>query len=143
MSGIHTIGEQARRTRPMNKTSSILIGNSFPLSLIRRKVSIEPQPLAALRTVLDGRRVVSFWGHANTLARAEEFVGCNLVPASNRPVLKLTHDLLPTLENETFSEVWILSPDYTDHFRPAIGEEVPPEKIAGWQILKLTWESQA
>ena len=125
----------------MRNNTSILIGNSFPLSLIRRDVTIEPQPHSALKSALDGKRIVSFWGHTNTLARAEEFAGCGLAPKSERPVLKLNDDHFPTLGNQAFSEVWILSPDYIGHFRPAVGEEVPPEKISGWQILKLTWET--
>lgn len=124
----------------MQNNPSILIGNSFPLSLVRRPVRVEPESVSALKVALAGKRIVSFWGHANTLHRAEEFAGCGLAPVSERPVLKLTDDLFPTLGSDVFSEVWILSPDYVGHFRPAVGEVVPPEKISGWQILKLTWE---
>ena len=125
----------------MQNEHAILIGNSFPLSLIRRSIRMEPQPISVLQMALAGKRVVSFWGHANTLHRAEEFAGCGLAPESERPILQLNDDLFPTLGTEVFSKVWILSPDYTGRFRPAVGEEVPPEKIEGWQILKITWET--
>ncbi len=124
----------------MQTSKSILIGNSFPLSLIRRNVTIEMQTLEILREALNGGTVVSFWGHGNTLRVAEKFTGCGLAPSSERPVLTLSAENLPTFGNQTFSEVWIVSPDYIGNFRPGIGDEVPAEKISGWQILKLTWE---
>jgi hypothetical protein len=124
----------------MQTDKSILIGNSFPLSLIRRAVTIQPQTPTALRNAMRDVHVVSFWGHANTLQLAETFLECGLAPKSERPVLNLSGENLPTLGNQTFSEAWILSPDYIGNFRPAAGEEVSPEKIRGWQILKITWE---
>lgn len=124
----------------MQNNSSILIGNSFPLSLIRRPIRIEPQTLEALKISTRDKKIVSFWGHKNTLKRAEQFTGMDLTPSSNRPVIQLQESRLPSLVGQTFCACWILSPDYISSFRPAIGEEVPPEKITGWQILKITWE---
>jgi len=57
-----------------------------------------------------------------------------------RPIIKLNEERFPTLENETFRICWVLSPDYTENFRPVMGEEVSTEKIRGWNILKLIWE---
>ncbi len=65
----------------------LLIGSTFPLSLIRAPVRIVPSSLDELRERLPGAE----------------------------------------------------SPDYTPGFRPAIGEEVTPEQISGWQILRLFW----
>ena len=138
----------------MQNNPSILIGNSFPLSLIRRTVRMEPLPLEALQKAASGKTIVSFWGHANTLSIASAYTALDLAPQqpygrlvsrpsarpSHRPILSLSSKNLPTLDNQTFRECWIVSPDYVSSFRPAIGEEVPPEKIAGWQILKITWE---
>ena len=119
----------------------ILIGNSFPLSLIRRKVTIEPTPLERLREAIGASDdILSFWGHANTLPAAEEAVGHSLAPATDRPVLILSSDYFPVFENKTFTECWILSPDYTESFRPKVGEEVPTEKIQSWQVLRMEWE---
>lgn len=124
----------------MQTSKSILIGNSFPLSLIRRKVTIQMQALDALRDAVSKATVVSYWGHDNTLCLAETFAGCGLAPMSERPVLNLSDENLPALGSQVFFEVWILSPDYIGSFRPAAGEEVPAEQISGWQILKITWE---
>lgn len=120
----------------------LLIGNSFPLSLIRRKVMIEPARLERLREEIgDAGGVLSFWGHANTLPAAEEAVGRSLAPATERPALELSSDRYPVFQNKTFTECWILSPDYTGNFRPNIGEEVPTEKIRGWQVLRMEREA--
>jgi hypothetical protein len=35
----------------------------------------------------------------------------------------------------------LLSPDYEQGFRPFIGVEVGLDQIAGWHVLKLSWES--
>ncbi len=120
----------------------LLIGNSFPLSLIRRRVVVEPCPLADLTARLaDGEAIASFWGHANTLAAAETLTGRSLKPATERPTLALSPDGLPTLQGHSFRECWILSPDYSENFRPKIGEEVPAEKIRSWQVLRMEWET--
>lgn len=115
----------------------ILLGNAFPLSLIRRPVRIEPRPLADLQAEAARRGFVSFWGHANTLAAAGKVLGFDPTPATARPALTLNDDLLPTLDGAIFDEVWVLSPDYTDGFRPKIGEEVAAVQISGWQVLRV------
>lgn len=124
----------------MNNTNSILIGNAFPLSLIRRPVHIAPVSVDELWAAARNTEIISFWGHANTLAAAEAFSGLPLAPAVERPVIQLQESGLPSMVGQTFCECWIISPDYIDGFRPAVGEEVPPERIMGWQILKITWE---
>ena len=124
----------------MQNNASILIGNTFPLTLIRRAVHIGPQTLDALLEATKGKTVVSFWGHANTLKRVEQFTGLSLAPSRERPIIQLQESRLPSMNGQTFCECWVLSPDYISSFRPAMGEEVPPEKISGWQILQLTWE---
>ena len=121
----------------MNK---ILIGNTFPLTLARRKFTVEPASMEALRKAVDGKEVLSFWGHANTLAAASAVSGVDLTPKVERPVLSLSPDKLPMLDNQEFKECWIVSPDYRDNFRPAINVEIPGEMISGWQVLKLTWD---
>jgi len=124
----------------MNNTNSILVGNAFPLSLIRRPVRIEPVPVGILQATVRDKKIVSFWGHANTLAAAEKFSGLPLAPTVERPAIQLQENGLPSWVGQTFRECWIISPDYIDGFRPAVGEEVASEKIKDWQILKITWE---
>ena len=124
----------------MNKTKSILIGNAFPMTLIRRPIQIAPQPLTALQHAADGAELCSFWGHENSRAAAEAFCGLLLRPETERRSITLNSEGFPILGSRAFSECWVLSPDYIDNFRPAIGQEVPQNKIRGWQILKLTWK---
>lgn len=126
----------------MSMEDSILIGNAFPLALVRRKISVEPAPRETLLSAAQGKRVVSFWGHANTLKIASEMAGVDLTPSSRRPVLTLSSDGLPVLEGTAFSECWLVSPDYKDNFRPAVGQEVDSSMIASWQILRITWSEK-
>ncbi len=44
------------------------------------------------------------------------------------------------LEDHPCAEVWLLSPAYREGFRPRIGDEVSPEQITGWQVLRLEYE---
>ena len=127
----------------MNRLDNkILIGNSFPLALIRRRVTITPIPEKELRDRLAAaEKVVSSWGHLNTLPAAEAFLGIPLTPSRERPAVSLDEAKFPVLEGERFAECFILSPDYCQNgFRPAIGQEVAPDAIAGWQCLKIQWE---
>jgi len=117
----------------------ILIGNSFPLALIRRPATVTPVAVEALREAAADRPVASYWGHANTLAAAEAFSGLSLAPHTARPALGLSAEGYPELEGQQFTECWVLAPDYTPGFRPGIGEEIPPEKITGWQVLRIEW----
>jgi hypothetical protein len=123
----------------MTAPRPILIGNSFPLSLIRTKVVIDPCPVDILRQELAHRPIHSFWGHRNTLTAANQLTGADLTPATERPALKLSPDFRPVLNELSFTECWVLSPDYTPGFRPPVNEEVPPEKINGWQVLRMVW----
>lgn len=118
-----------------------LIGNTFPMGLIRRPVRIEPRPLDELRERLrDITQWRSFWGHTNTLATANRIAGVDLTPTEERPALRLGQDRYMVYDNTEYRECWILSPDYVPGFRPQPG--VPPalEDITGWQILRMIWE---
>jgi len=119
--------------------NSILISNSFPFSLIRRRVSVEPRSVGDLLTAMHERPWVSAWGHANTVALASAIACADLRPKTERPALTLTPEMLPSLDGHTFTECWLLSPDYTPGFRPQVGEEVSPDKIRDWQVLRLVW----
>lgn len=117
----------------------VLLGNSFPLSLVRRRVVVEPVPLSDLQARVRADGLCSFWGHANTVAMASELLGANVAPAVARPALQLAPDGRPLLDGQVFDECWLLSPDYVPGFRPAVGEEVPADKIVGWQVLRIAW----
>lgn len=117
----------------------ILIGNTYPLSLLRRPASIAPASVEELRQRAENEGFLSFWGHDNTRAAAKQVLGFDPAPPSARPALSLSPENLPTLNGHPFTEVWVLSPDYAPGFRPQIGKEVPAEKIAGWQSLKLSF----
>lgn len=124
----------------MTGRESILIGNSFPLSLVRKSgVRLTCTGVEELRRAANGRRIVSFWGHENTRKAAEHITGFSLATKSARPAVSLSHDKLPMLDGEEFTECWVLSPDYANAARPSIGQEVAPESIIGWQVLKIAW----
>lgn len=118
----------------------MLIGNTFPLTLMRRRLTVDVVSLGKFRRAAAGRRIVSFWGHANTLRAASAAVGFDLSPAEERPVLTLSPKALPSLGGEEFRECWILSPDCRRNFRPAIGDELKPDEICSWQCLHLVWQ---
>lgn len=120
----------------------ILIGNAFPLALVRRKVEIIPHSIGYLKKVLNKEdvRIYSFWGHDNTLNEASNILGVDLSPIFERPAVELNEFLYPKLLCKVFKECWILSPDFVPGLRPAIGEEVPNNKIIGWHALKIKWK---
>lgn len=122
---------------PRNLTS-VLVGNTFPVTLIRRKCTITPIPPAKLASIVqEADFVESFWGHANTLAVASEKLGRDITPETERPVLTLSVVArLPKLRRE-YGTVYILNPDYAESYRPAIGEEVTQDKIIGWCALEV------
>ena len=119
----------------------LLIGNAFPLTLIRRKVEVIPHTIEYFRKIISSKNteVFSFWGHKNTMLTASLISGVDLTPKMERPAVELTDDFLPTLVGEVFYECWILSPDYIAGLRPMIGEEVSNDKIVGWHVLKIKW----
>lgn len=119
----------------------VLIGNSFPISLVRKGVvTMECRPVEELRQLAQSSAVVSYWGHENTQRIAEDLLGVSLKPSVPRPALRLAADGLPMIDGDSFSECWVLSPDYKDGCRPQIGREVAPEQIAGWQAVKISWQ---
>lgn len=121
----------------------ILIGNSFPLSLIRKnKVEIQEVPLESFKQHLINSEIFSFWGHRNTLKVAEQILGVCLEPRTERPAIELNEMCLPTLYGESFDECWVLSPNYIQGFRPSIGEEVREEQISDWIVLKINWKKE-
>lgn len=120
---------------------NILIGNAFPLVMVRRKVTVEPVSLETLKFQAAGKEICSFWGHNNSLESACEFTDLNLAADTERPEIHLSTEGYLLFDGQTFEECWIVSPNYINDYRPKIGEEVAIEKIESWQILKLTWES--
>lgn len=119
--------------------ANILIGNTFPLTLARRKIIITPEPLTALQPAASGKRIASFWGHTNTLRSASKATGLDLTPQTERPVLELSPEGLPMLGEQVFKECWVISPDYNKNFRPNANQPVDVENIMSWQCLKITW----
>ncbi|MCX6879330.1 MAG: hypothetical protein NTW21_36830 [Verrucomicrobia bacterium] len=120
--------------------SPVLLGNTFPLTLIRRPVRIEPRPLDELRQAVAAQGCVSFWGHTNTLQAAREMLGFDPTPTTERPALTLNGDLLPSLNGMVFDEVWVLSPTYQTGYRPKPDQATPPELILNWQVLRVAFD---
>ena len=107
--------------------------------LVRRKVLIEPKTPEEFQKVVQNAEISSFWGHENTLSVVKQLLGVDLTPKEERPILSLSEDNFPQLYGESFTEVWLVNPDYKGVYRSKIGEEVSSDKIAGWQILKVTY----
>lgn len=116
-----------------------LIGNSFPFNLIDRCATITVVEREEFLQQSRGCALHSFWGHANTLEAVERFTGMELTPAVARPVLTLSEQNLPVLDNREFDLCWIVSPIYACSLRPKIGEEVKVDQISGWRIKKIEW----
>ncbi|NMA44958.1 MAG: hypothetical protein GX945_00195 [Lentisphaerae bacterium] len=142
MTGIKNDITETKTAVPVagNAGDAILLGNSFPLSLVRRPVHIEPRRLADLHAALTGRTIYSFWGHENTLAAVTRILARDVSPKTARPVLSLDKNKLPCLDGRSFNECWVLSPDYVENFRPALGQEVPEAAIAAWRVLQICWQ---
>lgn len=120
-------------------TADLLVGNTFPLTLMRRQLMVEPVPLVVFREEAEEKRIVSFWGHANTLHAASEAVGFDLSPAEERPVLELSPEGFPMLGGKAFRECWVISPDCRQNFRLFVNRALEPEDISGWQCLRISW----
>lgn len=118
----------------------MLVGNTFPMTLLRRRVVATPVGIDLLRQEIARRPVASFWGHENTLEAASQIAGASLKPARSRPILTLDAEALPTLDGHTFHECWVLSPNYVTDLRPASGEEIDAKQIAEWKVLRLEWQ---
>ncbi len=117
----------------------ILIGNSFPFSLITRDVDVRCVSLDAARKAFAGADVHSFWGHSGTVAAASAFLGVDVRPKAERPPVVLSSDGFPTLDGITFSSCYICSPIYRKGYRPAIGAEASAADILDWRLLRVDW----
>lgn len=122
-----------------NKISNkILLGNSFPLGLVRRPAHLTPLRKEDLLTLLEGKEIVSFWGHQNTVSLVNAYLGREI--PCRRVALGLSRDLLPSIDGETFPRVVILTPRYREGFRPQIGVEPTPGDLDGWESLLLSFD---
>jgi hypothetical protein len=120
-------------------SNKILLGSTFPLTLIRRHVEIFPVAIDELRHILKESETHSFWGHENTVEVANRLLGIDVRPKQSRPAVVLDGEGYPTLGGCIFRECWVLSPEYEPGFRPVIGQEVASESVKGWQVLRIIW----
>jgi hypothetical protein len=116
-----------------------LIGNTFPVTLIRRDVGIRVVSVNNLREMLAGANIFSFWGHPATLVAAEQMLRVPLKPLEPRPALGLDAEKFPCLYGHSFRICFVCSPDCRLGYRPKIGEELLPDDILGWQTLRIEW----
>lgn len=117
-----------------------LTGNTYPMSLIRRTVRIEPITIEYFRIRLNEGGWMSYWGHENTLEAAKNVCGHDLRPQKDRPAVELDSTGYPTLNGIQYRECLILSPEYKPGYRPSIGKEDRPEDIQAWHALRIEWE---
>ena len=118
-------------------SNKILLGNSFPMGLVKRPARLTPLGKEDLLALLKGREVVSFWGHQNTVSLVSDYLGREI--PCRRVALGLSRDLYPSVDRETFQEVLLLTPEYRDGFRPQIGVEPTPEDIRAWGVLRVSF----
>ncbi len=118
----------------------ILVGNSFPFSLIRAVVTVTPVEIEHFRNIVAKAEIHSYWGHNSTIVAANQLLQIDVTPESERPALHLSQFNRPILNGYEFIECWILSPNFIENFRPRIGEEVLPEKIKSWHVLNIRWK---
>ncbi len=118
----------------------ILIGNSFPLPLINRTVEITVLDLERFKDEIVDSCIHSYWGHQNTISVAEKILGVSLKSDEFRKAIELSENDLPLFNNIEFTTCYVLSPNYNEGFRPAIGVEVEAENILSWKLLKLKWK---
>jgi hypothetical protein len=123
----------------------LLLGNTFPASLIRARVTFTPLTLAAARSLAAQAAAAgelrSFWGHANTLAAAQAALGVSLTPSRERPALTLDARGLPGIDGAHTGTVLILSPDCRPVHRPAPGVEQTAADVLGWTPLLAKFQS--
>lgn len=125
----------------MSESGGILIGNTFPWPLIRRRIQAAPvSPEEFRKKIRMGKVIRSFWGHPDTVREASAFCGVDLTPEEDRMVLTLSPRGFPCLGDEEFRECYIVSPEYEYFFRPGTPAGKAPE-IIGWVILQINWEA--
>lgn len=64
----------------MHTGDYMLVGSTFPLSLIRRAVVITPEEVGTIRNLLQYKPIMSFWGHKNTISVANKLLGVDVAP---------------------------------------------------------------
>lgn len=122
--------------------NALLVGNTFPMTLIDRVVTINPIGIEEARQELtlavDLGLLRSFWGHQNTLETAIRMLGCPaLRPRNDRIPIILNDERYPGVDGVFAENVLVLSPRYPNGFRPSIGVEVTEHEILGWQALMV------
>jgi len=123
-----------------NERKKILIGNTFPLPLVRRAVRIAPYSLNDLKMELKDADVFSFWGHVDTKVIVEGMLNIKLDDKSIRKPLCLSKNNLPMLDGVEFDKCFVISPNYRNGFRPALNKTVSVDDILSWDGLCISWE---
>lgn len=115
----------------------MLIGNTYPSSLIRRPALFTPVSVEEAQELLASRDSDSFWGHSNTVALASDVLGVDLTPREERPTLTLSDNNLPVLHGVEHLEVLVVSANIkAGHRKPRSDKsEYLPEDIESWQVL--------
>jgi len=118
----------------------VLVGNSFPMAKIKSRVVIEQKSFGELKSQIDARGYVSYWGHKNTLHLIEKHIGYFLEPDEERPSLDINEvSKKPMLNGIEFSECWVVAPEYKDGIRPDPSKEVSLDEIENWVVNRIAW----
>lgn len=120
----------------------MLIGNTYPTSLIRRKATFIPVTQEQAKQYLGfEREVESFWGHPNTIKAASEMLGMDITPKEERPTITLSENYLPTLYGKEHKSVLIVSANIPNANRKPRNDptEYELEEIESWSFIVVTF----
>ena len=115
--------------------AKLLVGNTFPMHLIRKRVTITPIPEWHGASMLSRHQIFSFWGHRNSLAAVNEFTGKDLTPVIERPAVLLSERNYPYFEGVEFKRVLVISPILKLGVR--LDHELELDEIDGWTFLLI------
>ena len=126
---------------PSLNVSHLLIGNSFPLALIKIPVRIFPLSLQLVRQMLrNAKSVTSYWGHDNTLRSISELLEEDLTPHTPRPSLLIDPFGCPVMGGKAFSHCIVASPVFPTGIRPNSNDQSKILKdLTGWNFRLIDW----
>ena len=114
-----------------------MVLNAFPIFLATRGCTIRPISLAEFKKFKG--RLISCWGHSNTLPSVESFTGLNLKPDTERPSIELGPHHWPSYHGVEVQICFVFSAQRDNNLRPAIGTEFSSAEIIGWDILQVSY----
>lgn len=111
-----------------------LVGNTYPSSLVERKVICCPISIQSALYILSDE-FESYWGHDNTIPYVKNYIGIDVTPKIKRNSIRLNADGYPLFNNELYKIVIVISPRYQSGYRPNENEAASIDKITEWNCI--------